>query len=69
MRRKLVDSSTLTSVGYSKATSTLELEFTSGMVYQYFAVPAAVHEQLMKAESKGSFFNSSIKGAFAFAAV
>lgn len=65
MRRRPVESSTLTSVGYSNATLTLELQFTSGKVYQYFAVPSAVHEQLMKAESKGSFFNASIKDVYA----
>ena len=66
MRRERVDSSTLTSVGYSKKTSMLELEFSSGKVYQYFAVPAVVHQGLMRAESKGAFFNDEIKDAYPF---
>ncbi len=67
MQRTRVDSSSLSAVSYSRESAVLELEFKSGKVYRYFAVPASVHAELMKAESKGAFFNQYIKDAFPFA--
>jgi hypothetical protein len=62
----LVDSSLLTSVAYDAGASILRLEFHSGAVYRYFDVPQSVHDDLMQAESKGSYFNDSIRGCFAY---
>lgn len=69
MERERVDSSGISSVGYSKESAVLELEFSSGKVYRYFAVPSSVHAELMKAESKGTFFNQRIKDVFPFARI
>jgi len=63
MKRATVQSSNITSVGYDPAASTLEIEFHSGGVYQYFEVPREVHDGLMKAASKGSYFHRHIKMA------
>jgi len=63
MKRETVQSSNLASVGYHPASSTLEIEFHSEGVYQYFGVPRDVYEGLMKAASKGSYFHHSIKMA------
>jgi KTSC domain len=52
---------TLRSVGYDPRQRILELEFTSGAVYQYLDVPATVHWALMTAESKGRYFNHEIR--------
>lgn len=60
MRRRPVSSSVLRSVGYDDATAILEIEFASGDVYRYFAVPPSVHRALIEAESPGAFFNRSI---------
>jgi hypothetical protein len=57
----------LKEVGYEE--STLEVEFTTGTVYQYFDVPERVFEELMAAESKGGFFNSQIRGHYRYARV
>ena len=38
-------------------------------MYQYWEVPATVYEELMKAPSKGAYFNSSIRPRFDFALV
>jgi len=57
MRRTAVESTTMRSVGYDWAQQILEVEFTSGAVYQYLEVPAAVFDGLMHAESKGRYFN------------
>lgn len=60
MKREPVQSSNISSVGYNPDTSTLEIEFHSGGKYQYYGVPSQVHEGLMKAESKGSYFHHYI---------
>jgi hypothetical protein len=64
MRIVAVESSTLAAVGYDAGRKLLELEFSSRAVYHYFGVPAAVHQSLLSASSKGSFFNRSIRGRF-----
>ena len=63
MDRIPVQSSHLASVGYDPATSTLEIEFHGGSVYQYFGVPQEVYEGLLNAGSKGSYFHQNIKEA------
>lgn len=66
MQRVPVTSSVLVSVGYDKASSTLEVEFQDGDVYRYFLVPARVHAGLLAAaeagESVGRYFNEHVKG-------
>jgi hypothetical protein len=64
-----VESSTLATVGYDHDHELLHLEFCSGVVYQYFAVPAAVHEALLAAASKGSYFNQAIRDRYRFCRV
>jgi len=48
-------------------TQTLEVEFRNGGVYQYFDVPQPLYEQLIAAESVGTFLNTQIKGAYRYA--
>ena len=66
MKREPVESSTLKSVGYSRKEKTLQLEFTSGEVYEYFQVPEKLHLELMTAASPGSYFNQQIKDRYDF---
>jgi len=40
---------------------TLELEFNTGSVYQYFDVPRAVYQELIAADSIGAYVNQVIK--------
>jgi len=63
MERTSVDSSNLVSVGYDEDTSTLEVEFNSGL-YQYFEVPAYVYEELMNSDSKGSYMHKNVKNIY-----
>lgn len=65
MERVPVSSSNLRSVGYDAESSTLEIEFHAGSVYQYHGVPPSEHEALMNAGSIGSYFNTNIKNRFA----
>jgi KTSC domain len=59
-----VQSSLLASVSYDPGESILLLEFCDGAVYQYFDVPAEIHNNLLAAESKGSYFNRRIRDYF-----
>ncbi len=50
----------LRSVGYDPATETLEAEFQSGRVFEYYKVPAEIYEQLMGSPSLGSYFRDFV---------
>lgn len=63
MNREPVQSTNLASVGYELESSTLEIEFHSGGIYQYFQVPSEIYEGIMNAGSKGKFFDLYIKKA------
>jgi KTSC domain len=61
MDRVPVISSNIRSIGFDPDTMTLEIEFNSGHVYQYYGVPDYEHDSLMSAVSKGTYFNAHIK--------
>ena len=69
MEREMVDSSTVLSIGYEPTSSTLEVEFKSGGVYQYFNVPEPIYQQLMTSDSKGKFLHAYIKPAYPYSRV
>lgn len=64
MDRQSVASSNMAEVGYDSDLETLEVQFKSGGIYQYFNVPAFMYERLMSADSLGRFFNAEIKGHY-----
>ena len=66
MRPLVGDSSLLTAAAYHDQLAVLELAFHSGAVYRYFGVPAQIYHQLLRAESKGRYFNSHIRNRFNF---
>jgi hypothetical protein len=61
MLRSPVTSSSLAAVGYDPADQVLEVEFTSGSVYQYIGVPVAVYTELLAAPSLGSYLARRVK--------
>lgn len=63
MRRGLILSTSLRSVGYDSDSKTLEVEFAHGGVYEYLRVPDVVYEELMSAMSPGEYFDSRIRDA------
>lgn len=63
MERIPVQSSSVSSVGYDRDSSTLEIEFLNGSVYQYFGVPESIYNGLMNAPSKGKFLDQFVKKA------
>jgi hypothetical protein len=69
MDRTPLDSTTLAAAAYDIATGVLELEFRSGALYHYFSVPLSLYPDLIAADSKGRFFNHSIRNCFPLARV
>lgn len=69
MERYSVASSNISSVGYDPATETLEVEFLSGAIYQYYNFPQNMYDQLMAEGSKGRFLNTYIKNAYPYSRV
>jgi hypothetical protein len=67
MNRIPVSSSNVASVGYEDASSTLEIEFLGGAVYQYFDVPRAVFDGLLQAQSVGAFIHQQVRGVYRYA--
>ena len=64
-----VESATLRSIGYDESLALLRLEFRSQAVYDYFGVPAPIHEALLRAPSVGACFNAVIRGCFPYCRV
>lgn len=69
MQRYSVASSNIAAIGYDPATETLEVEFLSGSVYQYYNVSENMYDQLMKDGSKGRFLHTYIKNAYPYSRV
>ena len=69
MNKLNVESSNVKSVGYDDRAQTLEVEFVSGRVYQYYGVPEHMHGQFMQASSKGTFFHTYIKDRYPYSRV
>jgi hypothetical protein len=69
MNTTVVESTSLTTVAYDDIRELLRLEFRSRAIYQYFGVASAVHQALLQAPSKGSYFNRVIRGHFPYALV
>ena len=65
MDRTQVDSSNISSIGYDSDKLTLEVEFRTGKVYQYWNVPKDVYDALIASESKGKYFHSEVRSKYA----
>lgn len=66
MERVPVNSSNIASVGYEPDTSTLQVEFNNGTVYDYYDVPENTYTALIGAGSVGSYFHTNIRNTFSF---
>jgi hypothetical protein len=69
MNSTAVESSVLTKVAYEEARRLLRLEFRTRTIYQYFGVPAELHQALLQASSKGSYFSQVIRGYFPYSLI
>ena len=67
MKRELVDSATIKSIGYNEDKHLLEVEiFGSGRVYQYTEVPLEEYFDFMDAKSLGEYYNRVIKAKYEY---
>ena len=64
MLRQVVESSSLRSIGYDRATATLEVEFINGGVYRYANVPPELWSAFRDSDSKGKFFLDQVRDRF-----
>ena len=64
MQRQHVNSSNIESIGYEVESSTLEIAFLNGGVYQYSSVPESVYQGLMRAGSHGTYLEDHIKNRY-----
>jgi len=64
-----VDSSNVEAVGYDEDSSTLQVEFKNGGMYQYFDVPEEVFIGLRDADSVGGYLAARIKGTYRYSKV
>lgn len=64
MQRERVNSESVHAVGYHAGRSTLEVEFRSGLVYQYYQVPMDVYERFVGAASMGQYFSKYVRGRY-----
>jgi KTSC domain len=60
MPRVDLNSTLLPAATYQDQSIFLELEFRSGAIYRYLAVPAQTYQELLRAESQGRYFNQHI---------
>ena len=67
-----IDSSCVESAGWEfegQGTGTLHIDFTDGTSYEYSNVSPLVYANLIRAVSKGWYFNKYIRNSFSFSRV
>ena len=66
MKPTVVESTSLATLAYDADRQLLQIEFRDRATYRYFNVPSDVYETLLRAPSKGSYFNRVILGQFPY---
>lgn len=61
-----VDSSNIEQIGYDVDERELWVRFKSGDTYIYSDVPPATYDDIIRADSKGSYLNREIKPNYAY---
>ena len=64
-----LQSTLLKAATYQDQSAILELEFRSGSIYRYLGVSGQVYQELLRADSKGRYFNQHIRNRFPYAQV
>ena len=59
-----VDSRAFAAVAYRRGERQLCVRFHSGKIYRYFDFPPGQYEELLAAESKGTYFSENIRDKF-----
>lgn len=66
MDRVPVNSKDLASVGYDPITQTLEVELLDKKIYHFYGVSNSDHEDLLSADSHGTYFSKYIKEKYPY---
>jgi len=66
MKRVPLQSRAVVSAGYDAEKCALEIEFSSGRVYRFSNVPAAVYDWLLRVPNKGVYVTRSITSQYAY---
>ena len=64
LERQTVKSAILRSVGYDDSAKILEIEFHTGLVYQYAGVPPKVYADLIHSGEIGKYFSEKVRPRF-----
>jgi hypothetical protein len=64
MQYQSVQSTNITAIGYDADAKKLGVKFSSGKKWHYSDVPQSRFDDLMAADSKGSYFAREIKGKY-----
>lgn len=64
MEMRRVFSSAISEVGYDPATKRMKIKFAEGHTYDFCGVPASVFDGLVKAISKGRYYNDFIRDRY-----
>ena len=59
-----VNSSAMCAVGYDSASRRMKITFIQGKTYDFCGVPQHVHKGLMRAGSKGTYYNEHIRDQY-----
>ena len=59
-----VESSALTQLAYDEPRAILHVFFHDGAIHRYSGVPPQTYRDLLRAESKGAYFNRHIRNTF-----
>jgi KTSC domain-containing protein len=57
-------STVIKSISYESALSRLTVTFTTGRIYDYFAVPQNIADTFRSSFSKGTYFNTNIRDKY-----
>lgn len=66
MKREIVNSSIIESIGYGRYSSKLEVEFSNWEIIQYLKVPVEIYESLISSYCFHTFFENFIKNVYDF---
>ena len=66
MPKEPVSSAAIETITYDEWSRHLDIALTTGRVYRYFDVPPEVYKAPMDADSKGRFYNESIRDAYRY---
>ncbi len=63
---EILDSETISAIRYDPRRERLDIRFTNERVYRYDDVPDFVYRALLRADSKGRYFNEIVRDGYEY---